>query len=57
MRRYARSKIDSINSLGEMTLLVNETVIVHSDYKNISVADFEVVYFKNSEEESQTMQY
>lgn len=40
-----------------MTLWLNETVIVHNDYKNISVVDFEIVYFKNSEEGSQVMRY
>lgn len=30
---------------------MNETVIVQSDYKNLSIQDFDVTYLKNSDDE------
>lgn len=52
---YAIYKIDSISTLGLMTLKMNETVIVHEDYSDLTVQDFDIIYEKNSDEEMQPM--
>ena len=54
-RMYAIYKIDSISTLGLMTLKMNETVIVHEDYSDLTVQDFDIIYEKNSDEEMQPM--
>ena len=33
-----------------MTILTNETVAVHADYSEITVADFEVIYINSNDE-------
>ena len=60
MRFYAASKVESISLLGYMTLQTNETVVVNEgiDYENLPVADFDVVFKKNSDlEDPISMEY
>ena len=56
-RTYANYKILSISTLGLMTLQLNETVIVHQDYSDLTLQDFDVVYDQKSEEEQQNMSF
>ena len=50
-REYAGCRIADITTLGLMTLKMNETVIIHDDYSNLTVQDFDVVFQQNSQEE------
>ena len=52
IRTYAGCRIDSISTLGLMTLHMNETVVTHESYANLSQRDFDVVFEMNSEEEN-----
>ena len=56
-RQYAGCRIADITTLGLMTLKMNETVIIHDDYNDLTLQDFDVVFQQNSEEEEQSMSF
>ena len=47
-RQYAGCRISDITTLGLMTLKMNETVIIHDDYSDLTLQDFDVVFQQNS---------